>query len=171
MNTNNTEIERKFLVKGEFRDYASKAVRIRQGYISSGNGRTVRVRTWDDKGYLTIKGPAAPGHLERFEWEIEIPLKDALALLNLHTGLVIDKTRYLVKNTDGTHTWEVDEFHGDNDGLVMAEVELSSEEDTFDVPEWIGREVTGDSRFYNAHLSRIPFKEWKDKVDEVHCDR
>jgi len=167
MNENRTEIERKFLVKGDsFKKEATQAVRIIQGYISSGNGRTVRVRTWNDKGYLTIKGSSRPGGLSRFEWEIEIPYDDAIALLDLHVGIVIDKTRYLVPNTDGVHTWEVDEFHGDNAPLVMAEVEMKTEEDSFDVPSWIGREVTGDGRFYNGHLSREPFKSWMEHMDE-----
>ena len=114
-----------------------------------------------DKGYLTIKGPVSESGLSRFEWEKEIAVDEALALLELAEPGRIDKTRYLVKNTDGKHTWEVDEFHGDNEGLVMAEIELGDETDTFDRPDWLGEEVTGDARYYNSRLKDHPFKTWK----------
>ena len=155
------EIERKFLVKGEFKSWAVKAVRIKQGYIAPGSGRTVRVRSWDDKGYLTIKGPASSDGLGRFEWEKEISLQDVEDLMTVCDGGLIDKTRYLVPSEDGVHTWEVDEFYGDNEGLVMAEIELRSAGDTFPKPDWIGQEVTGDGRYYNSHLLKYPFKDWK----------
>ncbi|MBQ7180304.1 MAG: CYTH domain-containing protein [Bacteroidaceae bacterium] len=152
------EIERKFLVVGEFRDQAYSHSRIRQGYISSGNGKTVRVRIRDDRGYLTIKGPSDQAGLARYEFETEIPLSDALDLMKLCEPGIIDKTRYLVRS--GSHVFEVDEFYGDNEGLVMAEVELHSEDEAFRKPAFIGPEVTGDRRYYNAHLRRNPYKLW-----------
>ncbi len=152
------EIERKFLVVGEFRDQAYSHSRIRQGYISSGNGKTVRVRIRDDRGYLTIKGPSDQAGLARYEFETEIPLTDAEDLMKLCEPGIIDKTRYLVRS--GDHVFEVDEFYGDNEGLVMAEVELHSEDETFRKPAFIGPEVTGDRRYYNAHLRRNPYKLW-----------
>ena len=155
---NNTEIERKFLVCGDFKSQAASSSRIRQAYINQAGGRTVRVRIRDEKAYLTIKGPSLDGGLSRFEWEIEIPVADAEQLLELRVSAVIDKRRYLVP-FEG-HTFEVDEFYGDNEGLVMAEIELSETEEAFARPSWLGREVTGDPRYYNSHLSRHPFKEW-----------
>lgn len=155
------EIERKFLVKEGFKEEAFRSYRIAQGYISSSPGRTVRVRIRDNQAFLTIKGPSGNGGLSRFEWEKEISADDAKMLLLLCEPGLIDKTRYLVKNTDGVHTWEVDEFYGANEGLVMAEIELRSEEDTFDRPAWLGEEVTGDRRYYNSSLSKNPFKNWK----------
>ncbi len=154
------EIERKFLVSGEFRQYATSASEIAQGYISSQSGRTVRVRIRDDKGYLTIKGPGNASGLSRFEWEKEITAEEARALMTIAEPGVIEKTRYLVPNADGIHTWEVDVFHGASEGLVMAEIELSSEDDTFDRPAWLGKEVTGDRRYYNSFLSKRPYTEW-----------
>ena len=154
----NIEIERKFLVCGDFKSQAASSSRIRQAYINQAGGRTVRVRIRDEKAYLTIKGPSLDGGLSRFEWEIEIPVADAEQLLELRVSAVIDKRRYLVP-FEG-HTFEVDEFYGDNEGLVMAEVELSEPDEAFARPSWLGREVTGDPRYYNSHLSRHPFKEW-----------
>ena len=121
----------------------------------------MRVRVRGDRGYLTIKGPVGLSGLSRFEWEKEITKEEALALLQLAEPGRIEKTRYLVKNTDGIHTWEVDVFHGDNEGLVMAEIELGSENDTFDKPSWIGEEVTGNPRYYNSYLMKHPYKGWK----------
>ena len=155
------EIERKFLVKGEFKKYAFSSSRITQGYICADSGRTVRVRIRDDKGYLTIKGPSDQAGLGRFEWEKEITLEDAKELMTLARTGFIDKTRYLVRNADGVHTWEVDEFYGDNEGLIIAEVELRSEDDSFEKPEWLGEEVTGDRRYYNSHLTVNPYKNWR----------
>ena len=155
------EIERKFLVVGEFKSQAYNHTHIQQGYIASGNGRTVRVRIRDDKGYLTIKGPSGKEGLSRYEFEREIPLQDAQDLMQICEPGIIDKTRYLIKNTDGRHVWEVDEFHGDNEGLVMAEIELAAEDEPFDKPEWLGKEVTGDPRYYNSMLKEHPFKQWK----------
>ena len=153
------EIERKFLVKGD--DYKRQAYsksRIRQGYICSGHGRTVRVRLRDDRGYLTIKGPSNENGISRYEFEKEITFAEAVQLMRLCEPGQIDKTRYLVKS--GSHTFEVDEFYGDNEGLVMAEVELQSEDEPFEKPDFIGQEVTGDRRYYNAHLVKNPFKTW-----------
>lgn len=154
------EIERKFLVVGEFRDQAYSFSRIRQGYISSGNGKTVRVRIRDDRGYLTIKGPSDQAGLARYEFETEIALSDAMDLMKLCEPGIIDKKRYLVRS--GNHVFEVDEFYGDNEGLIMAEVELHSEDEPFQKPSFIGPEVTGDRRYYNAHLRRNPYKLWCD---------
>ncbi len=154
------EIERKFLVAGEYKSLASGSERISQGYLSSASGRTVRVRIRGDRGWLTIKGPSKDGGLSRFEWEMEIPLSDARALLDLCEPGVIDKTRWLVPAGDGIHTWEVDEFLGENAGLVVAEIELRSEVDAFERPSWLGPEVTGDRRYYNSFLSHHPFTSW-----------
>ncbi len=158
------EIERKFLVDGEFKDQAYESTHICQGYIASGNGRTVRVRIRGDKGYLTIKGPSTVAGLSRYEFEREIPLVDARDLMSICEPGIIDKTRYLVKSPDGRHVFEVDEFYGDNEGLVLAEVELQSEDEAFTKPSFIGREVTGDRRFYNSHMRQYPFKMWKDDI-------
>lgn len=130
-----------------------------QGYLS--HRPTVRVRIAGDTAYLTIKGPVSVSGMSRFEWEKEIGVYEAKALLQLAEPGLIDKTRYLVKNSDGKHTWEVDEFHGDNEGLVMAEIELDHENDSFDKPEWVGEEVTGDPRYYNSALKNRPYKTWK----------
>jgi len=154
------EIERKFLVTGEFRSKAYAQSRIRQGYITSGNGRTVRIRIRDDKGYLTIKGPSDRAGLARYEFETEVSLSDAEDLMRLCEPGIIDKTRYLVKNTDGKHTWEVDEFYGDNEGLTVAEIELQDEDEPFDKPDWLGQEVTGDPRYFNSMLMKTPYKKW-----------
>lgn len=153
------EIERKFLVCGEYKSQAYSQSRIAQGYICSTPGRTVRVRIRGEKGYLTIKGATNSSGMSRYEWEKEIPLAEARELMELCGPGVIDKTRYLVRS--GKHVFEVDEFHGDNEGLVMAEVELGSEDEIFEKPLFIGEEVTGDPRFYNSHLMKYPFKEWK----------
>lgn len=153
------EIERKFLVGGEYKSSAFKSVRITQGYLSSVPQRTVRVRVKGEKGFITVKGAGSSSGASRFEWEKEIPLEDAEALLEICEPGVIDKTRYLVNV--GNHTFEVDEFYGDNEGLTVAEVELSSEDEAFEKPSWLGREVTGDPRYYNSALVRNPYKNWK----------
>ncbi len=154
------EIEKKFLVKGDFKAAAYKAVRITQGYLSSNPERTVRVRIRGDKGFLTIKGIGNASGAARFEWEKEIPVDEAKSLLELAEPGVIDKTRYLVKNTDGKHTWEVDEFYGDNAGLTVAEVELEDENEPFDKPAWLGEEVTGNPKYFNSMLVKHPYKNW-----------
>ena len=161
---NLTEIERKFLVSGPFKSQAVSSSRIAQGYIASGNGRTVRVRIRGDKGYLTIKGPSGKAGLTRFEWEREIPLAEAEALMSICEPGIIEKTRWLVPSPDGRHTWEVDEFWGDNEGLVLAEIELDSEDAPYEKPSFVGREVTGDRRFYNSHMRRNPYRLWRDDI-------
>lgn len=158
------EVERKFLVTGDFKEQAVSSTHITQGYIASGGGRTVRVRIRGDKGYLTIKGPSNKAGLARFEWEKEIPRHEAEALMTICEPGIIEKTRWLVPSADGRHTWEVDVFEGENEGLVMAEIELESEDDTFEKPHFIGKEVTGDRRFYNSHMRRYPFRMWKDDI-------
>lgn len=152
------EIERKFLVNGEFKSQAYAQSRIVQGYISSARGRTVRVRIRDGKGYLTIKGASNEAGTSRYEWEKEITLGEARKLMKLCEPGVIDKTRYLIKS--GEHVFEVDEFYGENEGLVMAEVELKAEDEPFKKPDFIGKEVTGDIRYYNSHLMKEPFAKW-----------
>lgn len=152
------EIERKFLVTKEFKSQAYAYSRIKQGYISSVRERTVRVRIRDDKGYLTIKGISNAVGTSRYEWERELPLIEAEELMRLCEPGVIDKTRYLVRS--GAHVFEVDEFYGDNAGLVMAEVELAHEGESFVKPDFIGEEVTGDARYYNSQLMKKPFISW-----------
>ncbi|MBQ6032850.1 MAG: CYTH domain-containing protein [Prevotella sp.] len=153
------EIERKFLVKGDFKSEVFKSTRITQGYLSSVPERTVRVRVKGDKGFITIKGIGNETGASRYEWEKEIPVEDVQELLKICEPGVIDKTRYLVKN--GEYTFEVDEFYGDNDGLTVAEIELPSEDAAFNKPAWLGEEVTGDVRFYNSMLMKNPYKNWK----------
>lgn len=152
------EIERKFLVAGEFKSLAKKATRITQGYLSSVPERTVRVRIKGEKGFITIKGIGSASGASRYEWEKEIPTAEVEELLKICEPGVIDKTRYLVEA--GAHTYEVDEFYGDNEGLVVAEVELASEDENFVKPEWLGEEVTGDVRYYNSMLMKNPYKNW-----------
>ena len=152
------EIERKFLVSGEFRQLAGAPVRIVQGYLSSVPERTVRVRIFGEKAFLTIKGKPEKGGLSRFEWEKEIPLSDAKELLLLCEPGVIEKFRYPV-NVDG-FLYEVDEFSGENEGLIIAELELPTEDACFKKPEWLGKEVTGDPRYYNSFLIQSPFRTW-----------
>ena len=153
------EIERKFLVNGDFKSSAVKSQRITQGYLCSVAERTVRVRIKGDMGYITVKGIGNKSGASRFEWEKEIPVKDAEELLEICEKGVIDKTRYIVPYEG--HTFEVDEFYGDNDGLVVAEVELKSEDERFERPVWLGKEVTGESRYYNSMLMKNPYKSWK----------
>ena len=154
------EIERKFLVLDDsYKHEAFSSSHICQGYICSDRGRTVRVRIRDERGYITIKGSSLDGGLSRYEFEQEIPFDDAERLLSLCEPGIIDKTRWLVKS--GDHTFEVDEFHGDNDGLVMAEVELQNSTEEPIIPHFIGKEVTGDRRYYNSQLRRHPYCEWK----------
>ena len=153
------EIERKFLVRDDsYKQLAFHSSRIAQGYICSARGRTVRVRIRDDKGFLTIKGPADVKGLGRYEWEKEIPLDEARELMKLCEPGMIDKTRYLVRS--GKHVFEVDEFYGENEGLTIAEVELASEDESYEKPAFIGEEVTGDVRYYNSFLMKNPYKAW-----------
>jgi adenylate cyclase len=154
------EIERKFLVTSEaFKEEAFAQNRIKQGYLSSVPERTVRVRIKGNKGFLTIKGISNESGMSRFEWEKEIPADEAEKLLLLCEPGIIDKTRFEVKT--GSHIIEIDEFYGENEGLIMAEIELQSETESFNKPVWLGEEVTNDKRYYNAYLSNNPFKSWQ----------
>lgn len=152
------EIERKFLVKGDFKPFVSKQTRIVQGYLSSVPERTVRVRVKGEKGFLTVKGIGSESGASRYEWEKEIPVEEANELMKICEPGVIDKIRYLVKA--GNHTFEVDEFFGENQGLIVAEVELASEDEAFEKPEWLGQEVTGYTKYYNSMLMKNPYKRW-----------
>ena len=152
------EIERKFLVKDGYKQFAFTYTRVTQGYLSSVPERIVRIRIRDDRGYLTIKGVSSMSGMSRYEWEKEIAVNEARELLALCEPGIIDKTRYLVQV--GKFTYEVDEFHGENQGLVLAELELSSEEELFEIPVWLGKEVTGDKRYYNSKLAKKPFTTW-----------
>ena len=153
------EIERKFRVVGEFKHLAHRSTHLVQGYIASGR-RTVRVRISDQSAWLTIKGPSRDGGLSRFEWEKSIELQEALELFTLAEGALIDKQRYYI-DFEG-HTFEVDEFFGHNEGLVIAEVELASADEEYARPSWLGEEVTGQRRFYNSHLRAYPYSQWDD---------
>lgn len=155
-----TEIERKFLLASQdFKNEASSKVRIVQGYLNSDPERTVRVRIKGEKAFLTIKGKSNESGLSRFEWEKEIPVNEAEALLKLCEPGVIEKIRYEIRA--GKHIFEVDEFFGENEGLFLAEVELNSEDEKFERPDWIGAEVTGSKEYYNSYLSKNPYKNWK----------
>ncbi len=154
------EIERKFLVKGDYKSSATKASRIIQGYLSSVPERTVRVRIKDKKGYLTIKGPVNESGASRYEWEKQITTEEAKELLSLCEPGIIDKTRHIIP-ADNNLFFEVDEFYGDNGGLTVAEIELPDENFSFERPGWLGREVTGDVRYYNSMLMKKPFKNWR----------
>ena len=157
------EIERKFLVRhADYKRQAFSSSHIQQGYICSSHGRTVRVRIRDSRGYLTIKGPSNNDGLARYEFEKEISLDEAQHLMDICEPGKIDKTRYLVPC--GKHTFEVDEFYGENEGLVMAEVELGAEDETFEKPDFIGKEVTGDRRYYNSCLLKKPFTSWDENT-------
>jgi adenylate cyclase len=153
------EIERKFLVISDvFKSDVLRQNHIAQGYLSFVPERAVRVRIKGEKGYLTIKGKTNESGLSRFEWEKEIPVAEAKELLQLCEKGVIEKIRYEIQV--GQHIFEVDEFYGENKGLIMAEVELQSETETFETPIWLGEEVTNDNRYYNSYLSQHPFASW-----------
>lgn len=153
------EIERKFLVEGEsFKREAFEKLYIKQGYLNSHPARTVRVRIQEDKGFLTVKGRSNDSGTTRTEWEKEIEPGEASELLTLCEAGVIEKTRYKVKKVN--HIFEVDVFAGENEGLVVAEVELNSEKESFPKPEWLGKEVTGDTKYYNSYLSKNPYRYW-----------
>ncbi|MDD2326832.1 MAG: CYTH domain-containing protein [bacterium] len=154
------EIERKFLVRGDFKSSAYDRYVMKQGYLSLSGVSVVRVRVRGEKGYITIKGAVTEGGITRREWEYEVPLVDAEEMLLLCEDAVIEKIRYLVRV--GEHTFEVDEFRGANEGLQIAELELASEEETYERPDWLGPEVTGNVRYYNAYLSTHPYGEWKE---------
>lgn len=153
------EIERKFLVKSaDYKAQASAKNHLIQGYLNSDPERTVRIRIKGEIGFLTIKGKGNESGTTRLEWETEISLMDAKPLLAICEKGIIDKIRYEINI--GNHVVEVDEFFGDNEGLVLAEIELRSENESFEKPEWLGAEVTSDTRYYNAYLSKNPFKNW-----------
>ena len=153
------EIERKFLVAGDFKDHAISNKRIVQGYLSSVPERSVRIRVKGDKGFITVKGIGSKSGASRFEWEKEIPVEEATSLLEICEPGVIDKTRFIVPEKSGLK-FEVDEFYGENQGLTLAEIELPSEDHPFEKPSWLGEEVTGDARFYNSMLVKQPFTTW-----------
>jgi adenylate cyclase len=153
------EIERKFLINGDFKRFSTGETRIVQGYLSSVPERTVRVRVIDKNGFLTVKGIGNESGTSRFEWEKEIPLSEANDLLKICEPGVIDKTRFVIPEKGGLQ-FEVDEFHGDNQGLTVAEIELPSEDHKFERPDWLGKEVTSDVRYFNAMLMKNPFKNW-----------
>jgi CYTH domain-containing protein len=153
------EIERKFLVTGDFSREVSHSRHIMQAYICAEQGRTVRVRLSGDEAFLTIKGPSDRKLWSRYEFEQKIPAADAAELMKLCATGVIDKVRHYIPQ--GKHVWEVDVFRGDNEGLAIAEIELEREDETFGKPSWIGEEVTADRRYYNSMLARIPYNQWK----------
>ena len=154
------EIERKFLVNSDaFKDQAFRKTRISQGFLNTHKERTVRVRLRDEKGFITVKGLSTSNGLSRFEWEKEITKQEAESLLKLCEPTIIDKIRYDIKA--GNHIFEVDEFFGDNEGLVVAEVELKSENETVEKPNWLGEDVTGQIKYYNSQLSKEPYSSWE----------
>lgn len=153
------EIERKYLVTSlDFLKEYSIKNEIAQGYLSSNPKRTVRIRIKGDKGFITIKGIGSESGVSRFEWEKEIAIEEAKSLLKLCEKGVIEKTRYEVQSEN--HTIEIDVFHGENEGLILAEIELQNENEAILKPNWLGNEVTNDERYYNAYLSRNPYKNW-----------
>ena len=153
------EIERKFLVNNlDFIKNSFENNIIEQGYLNSNKNRAVRVRVKNNKGYLTIKGISNTSGTTRFEWEKEISITEAEQLMLICEPGVISKTRYLVKNN--VHIFEVDVFDGENKGLIIAEIELNSENEIFNKPDWLGEEVTGQKKYYNSQLSKNPFKNW-----------
>lgn len=154
-----TEIERKYLVLSDnYKKEAYSSVSIIQGYFATAPGSTVRVRIAGTQGFITIKGAPIAGSIARYEWEKEIPLHEARELLTLCANRILEKTRHKIKA--GRFVFEVDEFHGANQGLVVAEIELNSETDTFEKPSWLGMEVTGDARYYNSRLTGKPYLSW-----------
>ena len=155
----NQEIERKFLVKGDYKKHITKETKIVQGFLSTVPERTVRVRIKGDKGFLTIKGIGNKSGASRYEWEKEISLEDAKDLMAICEPGVIDKTRFIVPASNNLF-FEVDEFYGENEGLTVAEIELSSEDEVFDKPAWLGKEVTGDVKYFNSMLMKNPYKDW-----------
>jgi adenylate cyclase len=153
------EIERKFLVKNlDFKTESFEKKYIKQGYLNSNKNRTVRIRVSDDKAFITIKGKSNTAGISRFEWEKEIPFSEAGGLLGLCEPHLIEKQRYLIKK--GTHTFEVDFFLGDNLGLIVAEIELGTENEKFEKPSWLAKEVTGELKYYNSSISKLSFKDW-----------
>ncbi len=157
------EIERKFLVKSDkFKTQSSKKFKIIQGFLNTHPERTLRIRIRGNQAFLTIKGKSSKNGLRRFEWEKEIPVVEAEELMKLCEPGIIEKMRYLVEIEQ--HTFEVDEFFGENQGLIVAEIELNSENEPFEKPEWLGEEVTGEQCYYNSQLVKNPFINWKNKL-------
>ena len=156
----NQEIECKFLVKGDYKKFVTKKIKIVQGFLSTVPERTVRIRIKDDKGFLTVKGIGNKSGTSRYEFEKEISLNDAKDLMAICEPGVIHKTRFIVPSTKGLF-FEIDEFYGENKGLTIAEIELPTEETTFEKPAWLGKEVTGDVRYFNSMLIKNPYKNWK----------
>lgn len=155
------EIERKFLVCGDFTPFVTYSERIVQGYLSDDPERTVRIRIKGEHAYITIKGKGNKTGISRFEWEKEISISDAQQLLKLCLPGIIDKVRHIVPVTGNDKLkFEIDVFGGENEGLIMAEIEMESENDLFDKPNWLGKEVTGDVRYYNANLIKNPYTRW-----------
>ena len=153
------EIERKFLVKDlSFKKGATRVTRLSQGFLSTDPSRTVRVRTSEQNAWITVKGMGSEDGTSRFEWEKDIPLEEAKALLKLCKPVIIEKTRYEIPA--GNHIFEVDVFHGENEGLLLAEIELNHASEAYELPNWLGKEVTGDNAYYNASLSKHPFSKW-----------
>ena len=161
----NIEIERKFLVKNtNYRTESKRSSHIIQGFLNNHKKRVVRVRLMDEKGFITIKGKSTKNGLQRYEWEKEIPMEEAMELMKLVEKPILEKTRYFVYFKK--HLFEVDEFHGANQGLVVAEIELSEAEEKFDSPPWLGKEVTGKKKYYNAKLFKKPFNSWRKKTSK-----
>jgi len=153
------EIERKFrVISDAFKKESFKDTKIVQGFLSTVPERTVRIRIKGDQGFITVKGIGNASGTSRYEWEREISVEDATDLLKISEPGVIDKTRFNVKS--GGHTFEVDEFYGENDGLTVAEVELDAEDEDFVKPAWLGEEVTGQVKYYNSMLMKNPYKDW-----------
>ena len=147
------EIERKYLVTSDsYKQMAVARYHICQGYISREKTGTVRIRITDDKAFLTIKGKPAAGHFARYEWEKEIDVQEAKELMQLCQGTIIDKTRWIIPAKEEGLKWEVDEFHGKLEGLTLAEIELTSEEQEVEKPDFVGEDVTSDPRYYNANM-------------------
>ena len=157
------EIERKFLVKSRaYRELSDSKTAMVQGFLNTDPDRTVRIRVHGEIGYITIKGRSNETGTTRFEWEDQLNVADARELLKICEPGLIEKTRYEVNL--GDHTFEIDEFHGDNEGLIIAEIELQDENETFPRPDWLGKEVTGDTRYYNSNLTKQPYKTWNDET-------
>ena len=161
----NIEIERKFLVIGEYKHFAFDNQHIAQGYLSSNPERTVRIRIKGEQGFITVKGIGDSTGLSHFEWEKEIDVKDAQEMLALCGSEIIDKTRYYIRHDK--HIIEVDEFHGANEGLTMAEVELSNANEHFEKPDWLGEEVTSNVRYFNTELMKNPYSKWNSNDEEA----
>ena len=153
------EIERKYMAKNTtFLTESKISYQIKQGYLNSAPERTVRVRTKNEKGYITIKGKSNESGTTRFEWEKEIPFNEAVELLKLCEDYIIEKTRYIVDFQE--KTFEIDVFEGDNKGLIIVEVELNNDNETIELPDWLGEEITGDKRYYNSYISNHPYVSW-----------